>query len=1079
MVGFKTLAAALAAGLCFGAAPAYAQDAAAQLADLSLRLDMVWLLVAAGLVLLMQAGFMLLEAGMVRSKNSVNVAQKNLLDLVSAVFVFAIFGFMLSFGTSKGPVGWDADFLFLRNLTPWEYAFFAFQVMFCGTAATIVSGAVAERLRLHSYVVCSLVVAGLVYPVFVHWAWGAALLENAGAFLANLGFVDFAGSTVVHATGGWVALAACWVLGPRAGKYGPDGKPVRLSGHSAVLTTAGTMLLFVGWIGFNGGSTAAAVPAIGPIIANTILAAGAGGFIGYVLGLALDDIALPEKPICGLLGGLVAVTAGCHVLDGTGALIVGLIGGIAAIWGNWLLEHKLRIDDAVGAIGVHGFSGVAGTLALVFLAMPDTLPHTNVLTQFGVQLFGVVLNFVWSFGLGFACFKLMEHFWSIRPTRAEEQRGLNEIEHNTRIGVGHVETALGALITGKAGLDLRLPVEHGDDAEALTHLFNRFMSRVEAAEKARGDQREIARAREEAERLSSMADAAFEGICVTVDGRIQDGNKALENLLGRGLETLRGLPFNDIVSPGGVGIVERALAADDGHPFEVAVVAIDGRDIPVEIRTKRVVYHGRMTRVFAISDLRERKIAEDRIRFLAQHDPLTGLPNRAVFNDQLETAIDRVVNRSTMGALLLVDLDRFKDVNDIHGHPAGDAVIRETAKRLTQTVGQDGIVARLGGDEFAVLVSDIHFENQASDLAHSIIEALCQPIVVDEKVRVRVGASVGVVVIPRDGNEGDLVFARADMALYVAKAGGRSTYSVFEPGMDAQLQVRRMLEADLEQAIDRNELELYFQPRIDLKQRRISGYEALLRWNHPKRGQISPAEFVPVAEASGQIVALGEWVLKQACIIARDRLGTDTVSINVSPVQFRDRTFVEKVLGIIEEVGIAPQRVELELTESVLVEDEGRAISIFKRLKAVGIKIALDDFGTGYSSLSYLQSFPFDCIKVDRSFVQNLSDDKNALAIAKAVIELGKSLDLRIVAEGVERQSELTLLSESGCDEVQGFLTGRPMPVDALPSPLPDAVAWLESGSVSERPDMHRALQVLEARGSFAALAPVAADKAG
>nr|CAD6416669.1 diguanylate cyclase [Rhizobium sp. Q54] len=266
--------------------------------------------------MLMQVGFLLLEAGMVRSKNSINVAQKNLLDFVFGVIAFAAVGFMFAFGRSGGlPFGYDGDLYFLHGLTADQAAFFVFQVMFCGTAATVVSGAVAERMKLSAYVFGSLVLSGFIYPVFVHWAWGSALFHNSSAYLAEMGFVDFAGSTVVHSTGGWMALAACLVIGPRLGRFNANGTPVRIAGHSPVLSTTGALLLFIGWIGFNGGSTLAASEAVPAILLNTILAGGMGTCVGYVVGYYQDGVILPEKSNCGMLGGLVAVTAGCHLFD--------------------------------------------------------------------------------------------------------------------------------------------------------------------------------------------------------------------------------------------------------------------------------------------------------------------------------------------------------------------------------------------------------------------------------------------------------------------------------------------------------------------------------------------------------------------------------------------------------------------------------------------------------------------------------------------------------------------------------------------------------------------------------------------
>jgi ammonium transporter, Amt family len=503
-------------------------------------LDMTWMMVAAALVLMMQVGFMLLEAGLVRSKNSINVAQKNLLDFTFSVLLFAAVGFMFAFAPSDGfIVGFDQNLLLLQNLDPWQYAFFAFQVMFCGTAATIVSGAVAERMRLIAYVWCSVFTAGIIYPVFTHWAWGSALSPNDSAFLAEKGFVDFAGSTVVHGTGGWIGLAACIVIGARIGRFDPEGRPMRIQGHSSVLATAGAFILFVGWIGFNGGSTLSATSDIAMIIVNTVIAAASGGAGGYILGWTQDRIILPEKSLSGLLGGLVAVTAGCHVLTPFGAAIVGLLGGIAAVYANLFIEQRLKIDDPVGVVGVHGVAGVIGTLGLAFLAPADRLPLGSGGAQFLVQLEGVVINFVWCFGLGFAFLKVLSRFMTLRVCPADEEIGMNEAEHGTRLGIGHVEDALDNVIAGKADLNMRLKVSPGDDSERLTRMFNALMDTIQNEEVAQIKAADAKRSREESERLSALANATFDAIVISVDGRILDGNAALEDLLGYNIEQLK------------------------------------------------------------------------------------------------------------------------------------------------------------------------------------------------------------------------------------------------------------------------------------------------------------------------------------------------------------------------------------------------------------------------------------------------------------------------------------------------------------------------------------------------------------
>ena len=1031
------------------AAPAEAVAAAPTVESLKHELDFVWMMVAAGLVLLMQVGFLLLEAGMVRSKNSINVAQKNLLDMAFSAVAFAMVGFMIAFGAgSWAPFGTSGSFLFLTDVTPWQMGFFAFQVMFCATAATIVSGAVAERMRLSAYLAASVLLAAFTYPVFAHWAWGAALQPSDTAALANLGFVDFAGSTVVHATGAWVALAACLVLGPRIGRFDAEGRPLRIAGHSPVLTTAGALILFVGWIGFNGGSTTTATAAIGLIIANTVVAGSAGAAAGYFAGWHADGVVFPEKAVSGMLGGLVAITAGCHIATPAGALLLGLAGGCVAVYGNVLIERHLQIDDAVGAIGVHGLAGVVGTVGIALIAPVELLPAGARLPQLAIQVSGSVLNFFWAFGTGLLMFMAIGRIFPLRVTAEQEELGLNEAEHGTRFGVGHVERALGTLVAGQADLAMRLEPVPGDEGEHLTDLFNRLMDNIEAEEAIRRRRASEQRDQEEAERMSALADATFEAIWILRDGVVIDGNRKLEELLGEPLTALVGRRVLDLVAPAHRRTAGEALALPMTEPFEVEIALANGRRIPVEMRSRRVDYKGAEARIGCLVDLRPRKDAEERIRHLALHDTLTGLPNRALFSERLERML-HLSSAEVLGAVLLIDLDRFKDINDVHGHPAGDAVIRAVAARLRALAGPGDTVARLGGDEFAFVMPQIPFAAQATDMAFRIVTQLGLPIEIADGVSVRSGASVGIAIAPRDGTNVDKLVSRADTALYQAKNGGRNSFCLFEPGMDALNEQRRLIEADLDGALAKGEFTLHFQPRVGVADCTIRGYEALIRWHHPRRGMVSPAEFIPVAEQSGRIVQIGAWVLGTACRIARERFGEAGVSVNVSPVQFRQADFVAMVGVALAESGLPPHRLELEITEGVLIDDDHRARRILKELKQLGVTIALDDFGTGYASLGYLSRFPFDTIKVDRSFVRELLSSANARAIVTSIVGLGNGLSMTVVAEGVERAEEARMLVEIGCSELQGFLLGRPEPVVRLAADDPMAVAEASCGSPS------------------------------
>jgi Amt family ammonium transporter len=444
-------------------------------------LNHMWVMVCAALVMCMQVGFLMLEAGFVRSKNSINVALKNLCDFLIAVLCFGAFGLMIMFGPSVGGLmGFDSSLSMFDRADPWLLTFFTFQVVFCGTAATIVSGAVAERMTFRGYLVISGLVSALIYPVFGHWAWGNLLDSDNTTWLSSQGFIDFAGSTVVHSVGGWVSLAAVLVIGPRIGRYGTDGTLNEFQGHSPVLSASGALILWIGWLGFNGGSTLEASDAVAHIIANTVIAGAVGGLSGLLLGRALDGAYRADRAINAIIGGLVAVTAGCDALTIWGAIAVATGGGIIAVLGQRVMERVWKLDDAIGAIPAHGFAGAWGTLGVALFAPLDALPAGDRLLQFWVQGQGVLSAFVWTFCTAWILLKLINRF--IVPLRVppeSEQRGLNQVEHGASLGSGELQQALGALAAGKADLTSRLSVEPGSETAEIAALFNRVMDYLE------------------------------------------------------------------------------------------------------------------------------------------------------------------------------------------------------------------------------------------------------------------------------------------------------------------------------------------------------------------------------------------------------------------------------------------------------------------------------------------------------------------------------------------------------------------------------------------------------------------------
>jgi diguanylate cyclase (GGDEF)-like protein len=428
-------------------------------------------------------------------------------------------------------------------------------------------------------------------------------------------------------------------------------------------------------------------------------------------------------------------------------------------------------------------------------------------------------------------------------------------------------------------------------------------------------------------------------------------------------------------------------------------------------------------------DITERKRFEERIAHLAHHDALTDLPNRVVLRERLMAALAAARREDRRFAVLILDLDRFKDVNDTLGHLAGDAVLKEVANRLRLCVREGDLVARLGGDEFAILESvSTNPSVEAVALAKRIIESLNSPFVFDGH-SILSATSIGIAVAPQDGADVDEILKNADLALYRAKAVGRSAYCFFDPEMGQRMQERLALERDLRQALANKELELFYQPLINLKSNEICGCEALLRWNHPTRGRVSPAEFIPLAEETGLILSIGDWVLRQACAEAATWPAGLKIAVNLSVSQFKSPILVQQVISALASSGLPPQRLELEITESVMIEDGDAALVAVSRLRELGVAIALDDFGTGYSSLSYLRRFPFDKIKIDRSFVSCLTDKNDqAAVILRAFSGLGISLGMATTAEGVETEEQLERVRAEGCTEVQGYYFSKPVP---------------------------------------------------
>jgi diguanylate cyclase (GGDEF)-like protein/PAS domain S-box-containing protein len=590
----------------------------------------------------------------------------------------------------------------------------------------------------------------------------------------------------------------------------------------------------------------------------------------------------------------------------------------------------------------------------------------------------------------------------------------------------------------RQGGTLEIPRDHRTLArqDELGVLCRSFDGMVQELAEARWEliAKSEAEVAKQVERLQAALSNMSQGLAMfDNESRLVICNRRYADLYGLTPDQVRpGTPLSQIVD---ARVANGVFASMDTaqHRSERLRPITAASDAIYELRDGRVVAVSRRPMrnggwVATHEDITERRRDEARIAYLAHHDVLTDLPNRALLHERMEEAIAGMRDGGRRMAILMLDLDRFKEVNDTLGHPIGDALLKSVTARLRACVRESDTIARLGGDEFAILqrVSDPFTESTA--LAKRIQEEISAPFDIQGH-NVVIGTSIGIVIAPENGSTSDELMKNADLALYRAKSEGRGTHRFFEPEMDRRMQVRRKLERDLRDALANGEFALHYQPLINTERNQICGFEALLRWTHPERGKVAPADFIPLAEETGLIVPIGEWVLRQACKDAATWPDDLKVAVNVSVAQFRSRNLVEFVIRTLAAAGLDPQRLELEITETVMLQDEQDAFEILTQLHAIGVRIALDDFGTGYSSLSNLRKFPFDKIKIDRSFLNDLSvANVDAVAVVRSIAQLGASLGMSTTAEGVETEDQMEQVRAEGCTEMQGFYLGRPMP---------------------------------------------------
>jgi len=990
--------------------------------DIYQMMDILWIVVSGTLVFIMQAGFMCLESGMTRSKNSINVAIKNLADFVFAIMLFWMIGFGLMFGHSYNGYLGISRFFYCFSNDAFLSAFFFFQAMFCGTATTIFSGAVAERMRFSSYLLIAIFLSSFIYPVYGHWVWNGLEHAQQTGWLADLGFVDFAGSTVVHSIGGWVALSALIIIGPREGRFDKDNQAVEITSWNIPLSVLGTLLLWFGWFGFNAGSTLGLNSEVPAIIVKTTLAGASSAVVYLLTGWFVGGMPRINYLINGSIGGLVAITASCHCVSEISAVIIGIISAWICMGSEYLLL-RYKIDDAVGAVPVHLGCGIWGTLAVAIFGNETILgTGLNRLEQFSVQAIGVLVAFFIAFPLSMLFLWAINKKFPLRVDQEDERIGLNVSEHGAKTETSSLFSIMSE--HEKTGdLSLRVPVDPFTEVGHIATKYNKVMGALQQQ-------------RAYFKQLFENSPQAI--VMINGNGEIISINKGFENMFGFTSNEAQSKRNRDLIVPEDrvnevVTINQTVLKGKTIHK-ETVRKHKSGRLIPVLMLGYPIEIENQIDGIFYIyNDISERKAFENELYHQAFYDSLTGLPNRALFMERLNHAIERRKRRDKYQfALIMFDLDRFKRVNDSLGHHTGDELLKQMAERFKKCIRSVDTVARLGGDEFAVLLEEFIGLKDVINVARRI-RNVAQEVVYIDNNEIYVSASIGIVLNVNAYSNSEDLLRDADIAMYRAKESGKACFKVFHKKMHEQALESVIIENDLRNAIAENKLRLYYQPIVKTGSEKIEGFEALVRWIHPKYGVLSPIKFIPLAEETGLIIPLGKWVLSEACKQIKrwndisSQYSKLTISVNVSSKQFMQQDFIEHIASVIKQYHCHPDQLKIELTESVLMDYAESSIEKMNALKKMGIRLVIDDFGTGYSSLSYLNRFPIDGLKIDRSFISNMNASDEDMEIVKTVLSLAKHLNLGVVAEGVEEKDQLSVLKALSCECVQGFYFSKPL----------------------------------------------------
>ena len=1003
--------------------------------------DLYWLLIASALVFLMQAGFLCLESGRIRSKNSINVAAKNISDFIISSAIFWLFGFGVMFGESVCGVFGSNEFVFGATNSPWQVSFFIFQMMFCGTAATLTSGAVAERMTFMGYLAVTVILIAIIYPVTGHWAWSGAYDSQAQqGWLEALGFIDFAGSTVVHSVGGWVALAAIMIIGPRLGRF---EQGIRLPpGNNLPLSALGVLLIWFGWIGFNGGSTLALTNDVPIIILNTFLSAVWGGLIAAFINYLRDGFVDVSFILNGTIAGLVGITASCHVVTPAAAAFIGAVSGLVVYYGSLLME-RLHLDDALDVVPAHLFAGIWGTLSVALFGSADKITTgLSFSQQLGVQLLGIVTIGLYCFVVAYSAMWLLNKVLPLRASKEDEEQGMNVSEHRATTELFDLLTSM-QYQQNNADFSSPVPEEPFTEVGQIARKYNQVIDRVNGEIAQRDDA--LLRFKKSEQRKTAILDSSMDCI-VTINqqGEIIEFNPAAERTFGCLKKQVVGKSFIenfileedrsvillslDIGFSSSTGLVLNRRNSfrlqRDSHNFFPAEIAITKTGVDNSSATKEEF-------TLHIRDVTRQFKLQERLRFLAYSDPLTSLYNRTYLMDKLVNALLFAAKQQTKVGLLFLDLDKFKIINDTLGHKAGDELLCEVAERLTRVSNDSDIVARWGGDEFILIMTESVSEQSVRSRSERILQVMRAPVNLKGQL-LSIPTSIGISLSDGSATDADKLIQQADIAMYCAKEKGRDNAQVFAPEMATVVVKKFGFEQEMNESLGLNQFSLEYQPKVWVDKERIVGLEALIRWHHPTKGLVSPADFIPIAEESNLIIKIGEWVineaLRQQVEWRKSGLKLVPVAVNISGRHLILDDFVPYISGKLKEYAISGALLEIEITEGVLLQDIERCIEAMEELKALNITISIDDFGTGYSSLSYLKRLPIDVLKIDQSFVDECGKHTEDTTICETIIHLARNLNLVTVAEGVETREQAKLLRQMGCQVYQGYYFYRPMP---------------------------------------------------